>query len=619
MTGKSILSALGRSLAGLTTHKPDLDTLAKSVFETAYGDLTRPMALCEGLEIIATNVSFRATICDAPLPLLINDLLPQRFNPSDLFELSPDAPAIQFQLTLDGHESCVSMRPLPWRHGRSYKLLECENITRAVHMTAALHRARDHDSATGLQLKGTFLRSVENHLQHLTEDQTALVCLLRIPGANSAGGDDETRIEQTIITSQSIDQEFGVRTALGRHSLDTISFFTVLPKDDASVRHGLRRLQKLAQTGFQSGQIALGAATFCPIDEQGDEQGDEQTDEQADPQITDDQEDHRTSSALAIPQTLLKNAGLAIGQAQPGGRPLLYEPAMKKAASRWTALSSLMEEALKTEATDNPIETHFQPVIDPNNGRIKSFEALVRWPHSVHGYVPPPTIISMATDNGLLQTLTEKVLEDALLQTKIWPNDIHFAVNVTPSQLTNDLVDLVRSKVREHAIDPRRLEIEITEEALIEDFDLSARIVDRLRAIGVGVAMDDFGAGYTSLSNLRHLSFTRIKIDKSISDGLPTDHRSTAIVRSIMYLARQLDVDVTVEGIETAKQLTFLQAFDCGVQGYVFSKPLPPDHLPDLARFLTPNTWECGQPPVDTKAGNVIGMALGRASLRGKS
>ncbi|MEL6744748.1 MAG: EAL domain-containing protein, partial [Pseudomonadota bacterium] len=554
-----------------------------------------------------TNQAFQATICDAPLPLLLSDMLPQRFNPADLFALSPDAPALQFQLNWHGRPSCVSMRPLPWRHGRSYKLLECENTTRSVDMMAALHRAHDHDSATGLQLKGTFLRSVENHLQHLTEDQIALVCLLRIPGSTGAGSDDETRIEQTVTTSQSIEQEFGIRTALGRYSLDTISFFTVLSKDDASVRHGLRRLQKLAQAGFQSRHVALGAATFCPADEQ------------ATRHMTNDQQERRASSALSTPQTLLGNAELAIEQAQLGGRPLLYEPAMEKAASRWTALGSLMEGALATGVTNNPIETHFQPVIDPNNGRIKSFEALVRWPHTVHGYVPPPKIISMATESGLLTRLTEKVLEDALEQTKIWPNDISFAVNVTPSQLTNDLVDLVRRKVREHAIDPRRLEIEITEEALIEDFDLSARIVDRLRAIGVGVAMDDFGAGYTSLSNLRHLSFTRIKIDKSISDGLPTDARSTAIVRSIMYLARQLDVDVTVEGIETAKQLAFLQAFDCGVQGYVFSKPLPPDHLPDLARFLTPNTWECGQPPVDTSAGNVIGMALGRANLRGKS
>ncbi|MEL6946818.1 MAG: EAL domain-containing protein, partial [Pseudomonadota bacterium] len=164
--------------------------------------------------------------------------------------------------------------------------------------------------------------------------------------------------------------------------------------------------------------------------------------------------------------------------------------------------------------------------------------------------------------------------------------------------------------------------IEITEEALIEDFAASSRIIERLRALGLGVAMDDFGVGYTSFSNLRHLSFTKIKIDKSITDGVPNDARSCAIIRAIMYLARQLSVDVTVEGVETPDQLTFLQAFDCGVQGYVFSKPLPADMLPELARFLTPNTWQCGEPPVDQIASNaqkgapedrkVVGLALGK-------
>lgn len=596
-----MLKGLHRYWPTFSSRRQTLDAVAVADFRSAYGSLSSPMALCEGLDIICANAAFSREIFNWQEPVLISDLLPQRCNPAVLFERGQSEPPLQFEMSTNGGQSTVRMRVLPWPHGRSYALLECENISRVVQTEQALQIARSHDSATGLLLKGAFLRSVENALEILNPEQTALVALLHQPiGTGTNGPDDEVMSEQVAATLESIQREFGAQTLLGRHGIGTMGVFAVLPDDEASLRHALRRLQRVAQSGFRVPDIAIGAAIW--------KRGPNES-----------QSTKATNDAKTVPADLLKKAELALGQAQTGERPTLFEPAMEAAANRLAELGEVLEQALSPNPVESPVETHFQPVINPHDGRIQSFESLVRWHHKTHGHIAPPTIIEMATEHGLLDRLTERVVDDALLQTKAWPDDIHFAVNVTPSQLTNGLVDMVRRKVRERDIDPSRLEIEITEEALIEDFDVSARIVDRLRAIGVGVAMDDFGAGYTSLSNLRHLSFTRVKIDKSISDGLPNDPRSAAIVRSIMYLARELDVDVTVEGIETADQLAFLKAFECGVQGYVFSKPLPPAHLPDLARFLTPNTWQCGQPPVVANASKVVGLTLGRGQRRAKA
>ena len=244
------------------------------------------------------------------------------------------------------------------------------------------------------------------------------------------------------------------------------------------------------------------------------------------------------------------------------------------------------------------ITPHFQPVIDSTNGRIKGFEALVRWQHPEIGYVIPPDFIAISQENDLLYDLTAHIIRKTVAQIGKWPDHVQFAVNVTPSQLESQLVDLVRCIVRESGIDPARLEIEVTEDALIDDFEGSAQIFTRLRAIGVSIAMDDFGAGFTSVGNLRKLNFTKIKIDKCISDGLPDDRKSIAIVKSLMFMARELDVDITVEGIETEEQLEFLRAFNCGVQGYVFSPPLPENALPDMRKFVSPAMQAGDERPV---------------------
>jgi EAL domain-containing protein (putative c-di-GMP-specific phosphodiesterase class I) len=151
-------------------------------------------------------------------------------------------------------------------------------------------------------------------------------------------------------------------------------------------------------------------------------------------------------------------------------------------------------------------------------------------------------------------------------------------------QINSDLVDQVREILKTSGLDPHRFELEVTEDVLIKDFDQTASMFARLRSLGVQVAMDDFGAGFTSLGNLRRLNFDRIKIDRIFTIDLPNHRRSAAIVRSMFVLARELNLEVTVEGVETMEQFAFVQAENAGeVQGFLFSQPKPAVAFGDIA------------------------------------
>jgi len=172
-----------------------------------------------------------------------------------------------------------------------------------------------------------------------------------------------------------------------------------------------------------------------------------------------------------------------------------------------------------------------------------------------------------------------------------WPADVRVSVNVSPIQLNSAFVDRVREMIKSSGLDPRRLELEVTEDVLIKDFEQTASMFARLRALGIQVAMDDFGAGYTSMGNLRQLNFERIKIDRIFTMDLPNHRRSAAIVRSMFVLARQLNLDVTVEGVETEEQFAFLRDQGCTeVQGFLFSQPKP------LAAFTDPKSLNFAAP-----------------------
>jgi EAL domain-containing protein (putative c-di-GMP-specific phosphodiesterase class I) len=225
---------------------------------------------------------------------------------------------------------------------------------------------------------------------------------------------------------------------------------------------------------------------------------------------------------------------------------------------------------------------HFQPLVRFADGGISGCEALLRWEHRNGSYIPPSEFIPIAEETGLIGPLGEWVLRTACTEAATWPEDMKVAVNVSPAQFSDTLVQTVVSALASAGLPPHRLELEITEAVLIRDDSAALEVVRQLRALGVRIALDDFGTGYSSLSYLQRFPFDKIKIDRSFVRGIESDY-SRDIVQAIVEIARARQIITTAEGVETEGQREALKALGCTeMQGYLFSKPVPADKLAEM-------------------------------------
>jgi diguanylate cyclase (GGDEF)-like protein len=272
--------------------------------------------------------------------------------------------------------------------------------------------------------------------------------------------------------------------------------------------------------------------------------------------------------------TLLKNADVALYRAKSQGRGTfcLYDQTMGSAALRRLGMEADLREALAEEQ----FRLVYQPVRDLAHGGVTGFEALVRWSHPDLGQVSPAEFIPLAEDSGLILKLGDYILRTACTAAVQWPAGMRLAVNLSPVQLRHaGLAESVANALSESGLRAERLELEITETALLQESDEALEVLRQLRAMGVGIALDDFGTGYSSLRHLTSLPVDRIKIDRSFVSGLGTRQDCRAIVSSVASLAGQLGLAVTAEGVETAEQLRMVQAAGCNeAQGYFISKPI---------------------------------------------
>jgi diguanylate cyclase (GGDEF)-like protein len=269
---------------------------------------------------------------------------------------------------------------------------------------------------------------------------------------------------------------------------------------------------------------------------------------------------------------LMKCADLALYQAKAKGRGAyqLFEPEMEEEARSRHALEQDLRGALEAR------EFHlvFQPQMRLVSSELTGFEALLRWKHPSRGLVSPAEFVPIAEENGLIVPIGEWVLRSACATAASWP-DVSVAVNLSPVQFrSRGLVAMVTSALAEAGLPPQRLELEVTETALLDDSEATIEILHQLRALGVRVSLDDFGVGYSSLSYLRKFPFDRIKIDRSFVGTLGESPESVAIVRTIASLGSVLGVETTAEGVETEEQLDFVRECGCtAVQGYYFGRP----------------------------------------------
>jgi diguanylate cyclase (GGDEF)-like protein len=285
---------------------------------------------------------------------------------------------------------------------------------------------------------------------------------------------------------------------------------------------------------------------------------------------------------------LMKCADLALYQAKAKGRGAFefFRPEMEQAARARHLLESDLRGALEA----GEFHLAYQPQIRLDGGELTGFEALLRWSSASRGNVSPAEFIPVAEETGLIVPLGEWVLRTACQTAAKWPDFVKIAVNLSPVQFrARGLVAMVTSALASAGLDPKRLELEITENALMEEDEATIAILHQLRALGVGVSMDDFGVGYSSLGYLRKFPFDKIKIDRSFVGALGDDDESAAIVRTIANLGSNLGVETTAEGIETAEQLALVREAGCtAAQGFYFSRPRPAADVFEIIATMNP-------------------------------
>ena len=295
---------------------------------------------------------------------------------------------------------------------------------------------------------------------------------------------------------------------------------------------------------------------------------------------------------------LTRRADLALRAAKSRGRgsTVSFSPEMEVEFQERRFIKREIASALAARAFD----VHYQPIVKTDGASIAGVEALLRWNHPVRGFIPPSVFIPVVEEAGLMDRLGEFVLRRAVSDAGRWPG-LYVSVNLSPLQVRDRaIIDVVASALADEKFEPSRLVLEVTEGVLIDEPEkVRARLLE-LRTLGVRLALDDFGAGYSSLSYLQQLPFDKLKIDRSFVASLDQSANGGVIIQAIATLGRALGMDIVVEGVETDEQRVLLRLAGCNeMQGYLFARPMPRE---EVDRFLA-NT-KSGQEGQQMRAAN---------------
>lgn len=296
-------------------------------------------------------------------------------------------------------------------------------------------------------------------------------------------------------------------------------------------------------------------------------------------------EEHRimTTASLGVAMSpshgqdltgLLRRADIALYQAKKlgRGRYVLFEPSMEESIQ----ISREIEEEIKRALEANEFQNYYQPIMDGTGQNVVCAEALIRWNHPKKGLLPPAAFLPVAEESQLINRIGEWVMENAIKDgTSL--DGVTMCVNVSPTQLRHpEFPEFVNGLLKKYDLDPERLELEVTEDVLINYSETVVEVLQRLQKLGVKIALDDFGTGFSSLSYLRRELFDKIKIDRSFIRGATEDKKAREILASTIDLGRRLEMNVCVEGVEEEEQKELLQSLNCPMmQGFLFSKPIP--------------------------------------------
>ncbi len=460
--------------------------------------------------------------------------------------------------------------------------------TETLQTIASLLHAATHDTLTGLPTRGVLLERLE---RELARDATGLVAVLFVD------------LDNFKLVNDSLGHECGdvVLGEMARRISDCVG------AGDTVSRFGGDEMVILHPAAFDSSEAEIGARILAAMAEPINVEGREVV--------------VSASVGVAIcargaqsAEQLLRDADTALYAAKSRGRNRMER--FNEELHARVARRMQIESDLRTALRDAQLFVHYQPQVNLNTGRLVGVEALVRWCHPEHGLIPPAEFIPVAEECRLIGALGRQVLRTACRQLAEWlalsEHPLTMTVNVSPRQLDDpDFIAEIRDVLRETGINPAALCLELTETALLGRETDTVEVLERIRSLGVYVAIDDFGTEYSSLARLRELPIEVLKIDRSFIDGLPAESGDTAIVTSILSLALAMGKHVIAEGVERPEQAAALRSMGCTVaQGYLFSVPVGPwEILPLLGRSL----WQVP----DSQAVASVAIGAGETARRG--
>ena len=436
---------------------------------------------------------------------------------------------------------------------------DCRLATLSVEAAAGVPAART-DSLTGLSDRQWFRERLAALLDGPgTPDQVAvlMIDLDRFKAVNDSHGHPvgDALLQVVAQRLRSATREDDVVSRLGGDE-----FAVALPASAGAEALGLRLVDLLSRPYLIEGHLAIiGASVGIAV---GPRDG-------------------------ADPAALVRAADLALYQAKEDGRQTMrvFDQGMDGRARARHALLDDLRRALALQQ----FEVHYQPQTNLATRKLIEFEALVRWRHPEHGLVPPDRFIPLAEEMGLIIPIGEWVLRTACREAMSWPGHLSIAVNVSAKQLADRdrLPRVVKTALDATGLPAQRLEVEITESALVRHEKEALHVLHALRAMGVRVSMDDFGTGYSSLSQLRSFPFDKLKIDRSFVRDLSGSDEAIAVVRAIAALGASLGMTTTAEGVETAEQEAMIRADGCtDMQGFLVSRPVPAGDVATLIERL---------------------------------
>lgn len=428
-------------------------------------------------------------------------------------------------------------------------------LRRARAELAQVKRAAETDRLTGLPNHARLLDLIEAALRARARDEALVFAAIEIDGLAEAQSGALGADELIAGIARRLRDAAPENALLGRLGDSQFGLAFALPLD-ADAEPALRAiLDALAEPHWIDNVVRLGAALGFA----------------------------KAPLHAAARNELTRRAEVALrGAVRKGpGSLVAFDPALDRSSAERKIVQRELPRALAAQE----FELHFQPIVAAAGGGIVGVEALLRWTHPARGAIPPGVFIPVAEQMGLMDQLGAFVLRQALREATRWP-DLTVAVNLSPMQVRHSgIVDMVRVALAESGVPPSRLMLEITEGVLVDDPEQMVHRIGDLHALGVRVALDDFGAGYSSLAYLQRFPLDKLKIDKSFVDALGTTENGGVILQAIVGLARALGLSVTAEGVETEQQRVLLRLAGCDeLQGFLFAKPVPAKEIDRLVK-----------------------------------